>query len=240
MMHVYKTQAEVLHALADYIVKAAENAIAIRGRFTIALSGGNSPKGLHELLASSAYKSQVEWSKVYFFFGDERYVPADHLDSNALMAKKTLLEPLHIDPLQVFAVNTALTPKEAAADYQKTIEAFFAPGLPVFDLMLLGLGDNSHTASLFPYTDVISATDSGIKEVYLHEQKVFRITMTAPLINQAYHIVFLVFGAAKAEAVHHILNDPEDFDQYPAQLIKPVHGELVWFMDEGAASKITA
>ncbi|MCW3111398.1 MAG: 6-phosphogluconolactonase [Segetibacter sp.] len=237
MLHIAKTTKEVLHAAAEYFVKTANEAISKQGRFTVALSGGSSPKGLFELLASE-YHTQVEWSKVYFFFGDERYVPADHPESNALMAKKALFDPLNIAPHQIFAMDTALEPKATAEAYQQAIENHFAPGPPKFDLILLGLGDDAHTASLFPHTDVVNASEVGVKEIFVQDKQVYRITFTAPLINLAHHIAFLVFGSSKAEAVHHVLQGDKDYNQYPAQLIQPVNGEVAWFMDEAAAARL--
>ncbi|MDB5249831.1 MAG: 6-phosphogluconolactonase [Segetibacter sp.] len=174
----------------------------------------------------------------FFFFGDERYVPLDHADSNALMAKKALFDPLHISEKQVFTVDTSLEPDEAAYDYQKKIEKHFAVKEPQFDLVLLGLGDDAHTASLFPETDVINIDKAGVTDVFLPGKKVFRITFTAPLINRAHHINFLVFGSSKADAVRHVLHDDKDYYKYPAQLIQPVDGDVVWFMDEAAAMEI--
>ncbi|MCW3110670.1 MAG: 6-phosphogluconolactonase [Segetibacter sp.] len=237
MLHIAKTTKEVLNAAAEYFVKTANEAISKQGRFTVALSGGSSPKGLFELLASE-YHTQVEWSKVYFFFGDERYVPADHPDSNALMAKKALFDPLHIAPQQIFTVNTSLEPKATAEAYQQAIEKHFAPGPPKFDLVLLGLGDDAHTASLFRHTDVVNASEVGVKEIFVQDKQVYRITFTAPLINQAHHIAFLVFGSSKVDAVWHVLQDEKDYNQYPAQLIQPVDGDVVWFMDEAAAARL--
>ena len=237
MLHIYETTKEVLTAAAEYFVHTSKEAISKQGKFTVALSGGSSPKGLFELLASE-YHLQVEWKKVYFFFGDERYVPFDHPESNALMATKALFEPLKIDAHQIFLVNTTLSPKEAAEAYSKTIESHFSPGPSIFDLILLGLGDDAHTASLFPYTSVINVTETGVKEIFVDDKKVYRITFTAPLINQASHIAFLVFGALKAPAVHHVLKGDRDYNQYPAQIVEPVNGDVTWFMDEAAASLI--
>jgi 6-phosphogluconolactonase len=228
----------VLTALADFIVTTSKEAIAKNGRFNIALSGGSSPKKLYELLASADYKDRIEWAKVFFFFGDERYVPLDHKDSNYLMTLHALFEPLGISREQIFSVNTALTPAEAAKDYEQRMVQHFKNSSCRFDLILLGLGDNSHTASLFPYTSVLYEKRALVKEIFVDEVKMYRITFTAPLINAAHHIAFLVYGSGKAEAVHHILKDPTNIELYPAQLIEPVDGSLHWFMDEAAAEKV--
>ncbi|RZL12346.1 MAG: 6-phosphogluconolactonase [Hymenobacter sp.] len=237
-LHVFPTADAVLEALAAYFVTAATQAVAARGRFTVALSGGSSPKKLYELLASDAYRSQVEWDKAYFFFGDERNVPHTSPDSNYLMAKKALFDPLNIRPAQVFAVDTRLAPAEAAAQYGVAVEEFFKENPAHFDLILLGLGDNAHTASLFPNTPVLHDKAVGVKEVWLPVEQVFRITFTAPLINQARAVAFLVYGAGKAEAVAQVLGTEQNIEQYPAQLIAPVSGTADWFLDEAAAGEL--
>jgi 6-phosphogluconolactonase len=236
MLHIYKTTDEVLHGLAAYFIEAANKAIAANGQFVVSLSGGSSPKSLYELLASDTYKGQVDWKKVYFFFGDERNVPDTDKDSNALMAKKALFDPLKISSAQIFKVDTSLSPAEAADDYTDTINHFFDNATVKFDLVLLGLGDNSHTASLFPHTPILSDKTASVKPVWLEDQQVFRISFTAALINQADQIAFLVYGAGKAEAVHHVLKDPVNIPEYPAQLIRK---DVDWFLDEPAAKLVS-
>jgi len=237
-LNISNTADEVLIALADYFVKIGNESITARGKFTVALSGGSSPKKLYELLASTSYADQLAWEKVFFFFGDERNVPQDHKDSNYLMAKKALFEPLLISPANVYAVDTTFEPAEAAAKYWNLISTFFDEDEPSFDLVLLGLGDNSHTASLFPHTPVLHDTKPGVKEVWLEDQQVWRITLNAPLINEARYIAFLVYGEGKAIAVHHVLEDAEDIEEYPAQLIDSIAGETLWFLDEAAAADL--
>lgn len=227
-----------MNALANYFVETAASSIASHGQFSVALSGGSSPKKLYVLLASPLFKDKVEWNKVHFFFGDERYVPQTDPQSNYLMAKKALLEPLDLSYKQIFPVDTSLSPEEAAKKYTTDIHHYFAGTDVCFDLILLGLGDNSHTASLFPHTPVLHDKTVAVKEVFLEDQQVFRITMTAQLINQAHHIAFLVYGQGKAIAVHHVIEDKKDIENYPAQLIKPQNGDLQWFLDRGAASEL--
>ncbi len=233
-LNIFDTEDEALAALAAHFVKIADASIVARGKFSVALSGGNSPKKLYELLAS-AYREKVEWEKVYFFFGDERNVPQTDKDSNYLMAKKALFEPLNISTLNIFPVETSLAPEDAAQKYQEEIETFFDEGELSFDLILLGLGDNSHTASLFPFTPVLHDRTPGVKAVFLQDQQIYRITLNAPLINEAQHIAFLVYGEGKAIAVHHVLEDDEDIEEFPAQLIEPIVGEIEWFLDIAAA-----
>jgi 6-phosphogluconolactonase len=237
-INIFNTETEVLANLAAYFVTIANNAIVERGRFSVALSGGSSPKKLYELLSSPAFKEKVDWQKVDFFFGDERYVLQTDSNSNYLMAKKALFEPLKIEPAHIFAVNTSLEVDNAAEQYTAAITKYFAGGEMRFDLVLLGLGDNSHTASLFPHTTVLHDINPSVKAVYLGDQKKYRITFTAPLINQAHHVAFLVYGDTKATAVHHIIEDERDFENFPAQLIAPIEGNLQWFLDATAASQL--
>jgi 6-phosphogluconolactonase len=234
-LHVMDSADALLTAIADFIVKESTKAIDQHGKFSLVLSGGSSPKKLFELLASEAYRSKIAWPHVFFFFGDERYVPADHADSNYRMARLALFEPLGIVAGQIFRMNTDLAPDAAAAAYENDIRAYFADKPAHFDLILLGLGDNSHTASLFPHTTVLHEKTALVKACYIEEVKMFRITLTAPCINHAVAIAFLVFGAGKKEAVKHILIDETDINEYPAQLIKPVHGKVHWFLDGPAA-----
>ncbi|MDB5153692.1 MAG: pgl [Mucilaginibacter sp.] len=237
-INIFNSQEEVLNALANYFVETAASSIASHGQFSVALSGGSSPKKLYELLVSPSFKDRVEWNKVHFFFGDERYVPHTDPQSNYLMAKKALLEPLDLSYKQIFPVDTSLSPEEAAKKYTTDINHYFAGTDVCFDLILLGLGDNAHTASLFPHTPVLHDKTVAVKEVFLEDQQVFRITMTAPLINQAHHIAFLVYGESKALAVHHVIEDKKDIENYPAQLIETQNGDLQWFLDHGAASQL--
>jgi len=237
-LNIFNTEEEVLHALAAYFVKIAQDSIAAKGKFSVALSGGSSPKKLYQLLTSPAFSAEVDWDKVYFFFGDERNVPKDSPDSNYLMAKKALFDPLEISTLNIFPVDTLLPPADAAKKYFEEIEQFFDEDELAFDLVLLGLGDNSHTASLFPHTPVLHDRIPDVKEVWLDDQQVFRITMNAPLINEAKQIAFLVYGEGKAIAVHHVLEDDEDIEEYPAQLIDSIAGEVQWFLDEAAAENL--
>lgn len=234
-LNIFNTDTEVLASLAKYFADTAKQAIEANDRFSVALSGGSSPKKLHELLVSE-YRDKIEWDKVFFFFGDERDVPLTDSQSNYLMAKQTLFDPLGIDPSHVYAVQTALGAEEAAKDYTRHLIGFFDGENATFDLIILGLGDNSHTASLFPHTAVLTEESASVQALYIDEVKMNRITFTAPLINNAHHTAFLVYGAGKAEAVKHILEDPKDIQEYPAQLITGT--DLQWFMDEPAASKL--
>jgi 6-phosphogluconolactonase len=224
--------------MAAYFVSLANKAIKTQGSFTVALSGGSSPKKLYSLLANEPYKSQVDWKKVFFFFGDERYVPANNPASNYQMVKKVLFEPLGISEANVFPVNTMLPPAEAARQYMEDINTYFKDGDAIFDLVLLGLGDNSHTASLFPFTPVLHEQTATVKDVFIPDQQVYRITFTAALINKATNVAFLVYGESKAQAVYNILEEERDIENYPGQLIQPLNGDAEWYLDEAASRKI--
>jgi 6-phosphogluconolactonase len=234
-IYIYKTVPNLIKAMADFVATIAQNTIALNGEFNIALSGGSSPKKLYEMLASPDYSQQIEWSKVNFFFGDERYVPAHDRENNSNMVRSALFDPLDIAESNIFSVDTSLSPTEAARNYSARIATHFRGKESAFDLILLGLGDNSHTASLFPYTAVLHDQSVSVQAVFLQQQNVYRITMTAPMINHARQIAFLVYGQSKAEAVHHVLEDGYDPEKYPAQLIKSEGGNLRWYLDEEAA-----
>lgn len=229
---------KVLNSLAEYIVKKASKAIAERERFAIALSGGSSPKKLYELLASPAFRNRIEWDKTFFFFGDERYVPQTDADSNYLMVYNALFAPLDIEEANIFAVDTALSPEKAAIEYTNVIKVFFTEKEWRFDLVLLGLGDDAHTASLFPGTAVLHDTEPAVKENFLKNKQVYRITFNAPLINQARAIAFLVYGESKKTAVQQVMSGARKTELYPAQLIAPQNGEVQWFMDTAAAASL--
>lgn len=233
---IYHGKDELLEDLAEFILKIGNDAIEESGRFNFVLTGGSSPKTLYEQLASK-YKDQLEWQKVYFFFGDERNVSSTDKDYNGLMAAESILSPLAIPEDHIFYVNTSLSPVEAASEYQNSINMHFNGARPAFDLILLGMGDDAHTASLFPETDILESSDIGVEAVFVEKLNTYRISMTAPMINNAKNIAFLVFGKSKAEAVKNVIEpEEEDTISYPAQLIKPYEGHVTWFMDQEAAA----
>lgn len=236
ILKVFENVDELLNSLAVFIIKIANEAIEEKGEFTFSLSGGSSPKKLYELLASDAYKHEVDWNKTHFFFGDERYVPTDSPESNALMVRNALLDPLAIPKSNIHVINTTLGPEESAQTYYGVLKSHFKNKPIQFDFILLGLGDNVHTASLFPYTDVLLDTQPSVKAVFVKELNAYRITFNAPLINQANHVAFLVYGQNKAAAVGHALAREQNIKEYPAQLIHPDHGSVYWFLDEAAAA----
>lgn len=231
---IYKTVTELNQDLADYVIKIAEMAIEDNDRFNFVLTGGNSPKELYKILSTEC-RDRIDWEKVYFFFGDERNVAADDENYNGLMAKKNFFDNLNIVADHIFYVDTTLAPEKAAIEYKKTIDKHFKGNDIVFDLILLGMGDDAHTASIFPHTTLVKDEEVNVASVYVEKLNTYRISLTAPLINKAENIAFLAFGENKAEAIKHVIGDEEkNFDTYPAQLINPVDGNLTWFVDEAA------
>lgn len=232
---IYHTGQELFKDLADYIINIANQSIKEKGLFNFVLTGGNSPKKLHELLVKD-YRDKTDWSKVFFFFGDERNVPPTHDNYNGLMAKTTLLDPLKIAPDHIFYIDTNLEPEKAAVEYFKAITEHFKGADLSFDLILLGMGDDAHTASLFPGTTILTNKEVEIDSVYVDKLSTYRLSFTAPLINKAKNIAFLVFGESKAKAIKHVIQVQEkNTDLYPAQLINPIDGTLTFFIDKQAA-----
>lgn len=239
-LKIFEESDELIKALAEAICNIAKEAITERGQFNLVLSGGGSPRKLYKLLSSDKYKGKIDWDKTYFFFGDERFVPENDSQRNSLMAKEALFQPLKIAESHIFMVDTSVSPEVAAQSYAETIATHFQK-IPVeFDFILLGLGDNAHTASLFPDTKVLQETEATIRSVFVKEVDMYRITMTAPLINQAKRIAFLVFGKDKAEAVFQVLEDKSGSEnQYPARLINSDDNNKVeWYLDTAAASRL--
>ena len=213
-------------AAAAYFIQLAIEAIQLKGKFIVALPGGNTPADMYKLLATDFYSQQVDWKKCYFFWGDERCVPLTDKDNNSFNAKKMLLDKVPVPKKNIFIIPVDESPVNAAIYYEATIKIFFKTDNPVFDLILLGMGDNGHTASLFPHTTILQEKKSLVKEIYVNEVKMYRVSFTAPLINNAKHILFLVTGNHKQPMLKKVLEGDYKPEEYPAQLIK--NGE--WFV----------
>lgn len=237
-LNIFENTADLNEALAQYTIKIANEAIATKGRFDFVLTGGSSPKALYQLL-STTYADKIDWSKVYFFFGDERTVPANHKDYNGLMAKENFFDNLNTPADHIFYVNTALSPADAAKDYKNSINAHFGQADIIFDLVLLGMGDDAHTASIFPGTDLVNNNEATVASVFVEKLDTHRVSLSAPLINQAKHIAFITFGANKAQALKNVLEGESNAAQFPSQLIAPVNGTLDWFTDKAATELLS-
>ena len=233
---VFSTTAQLFNAAALFIIETADKAIEENGRFVISLSGGHTPAQLFTLLSTPPYCTQMQWKKTFVFWGDERCVPSNDEQNNAHMAKSLLLEKVDMPAANIFPVAVDLPPAKAALDYEKKIKDFFGEDLPRFDVTLLGLGEDGHTASIFPGNKMLGWESGLVKEVYQDEQKMFRISMTPYLLNLSHNILFLVTGNAKAEILEKVLAGAYQPGKYPAQLIKPSDGKLLWFIDKESAS----
>jgi 6-phosphogluconolactonase len=239
MIEVYPDLESLSQAAAALLVEQANLAVAARGRFSVALAGGATPRRTYELLAAPPLVDRAPWDRVHIFWGDERCVPLTDPRSNARLAKEAWLDRVPIPGNQIHPMNCALDPAAAARHYEAQLREFFAGQPPILDLFLLGLGDDGHTASLFPGTTVLAETERWAAPVYVPGQDLHRVTLTAPLINQAAVVAFLVAGGAKAGVLREVLHGPRDPARLPAQLIRPHHGELRWLVDLAAASSLT-
>jgi 6-phosphogluconolactonase len=242
-IHRLNTPQELFHAAAEEVLSSAKQSIAQRGRFTIALSGGSTPKSLFNLIAANASTS-VPWDKVFFFWGDERHVPPTDADSNFRMANETLLSKIAVPSRNIFRIP-AENPDAAAAasEYEETLIKFFSlkPGeFPSFDLILLGMGPDGHTASLFPETAALQERSHLVVANWVEKLKTQRITLTLPVLNAARTVAFLVSGADKAEVLHEVLQGTGPAEKYPSKLVRPSDGRLIWFLDRASASELSS
>ncbi len=229
---------------AQDFLQSATQAVSEKGSFTVALSGGSTPKALYSLLAGdSALRSQLPWDKMYMYFGDERSVGPDHADSNFRMASETMLSKVPLKPEQVFRIKGEYKETEKAAqEYEQVLRTSFkiAEGqFPRFDLVFLGIGNEGHTASLFPGTKALHETKRLVARNWVGKLYTNRITLTAPAINNAARVIFMITGADKALALKGILEGPYEPDQLPAQLIHPPNGKLVWLVDTIAGGMLS-
>ncbi|HKN82787.1 MAG TPA: 6-phosphogluconolactonase [Pyrinomonadaceae bacterium] len=239
MLQIFSDSKELARGAAEHFVARSNKAVERRGLFTVALSGGSTPKLLYQLLAdpSEPFRDQVSWPSVHFFWSDERHVPPDHADSNYRMANEALLSHVPISQNNVHRILSENPDAAAAAEaYETTLWALAESGLPRLDLILLGLGPDGHTASIFPGSEVLHETKRLVAAPWVEKQKTYRITMTLPLLNNGASVVFLVSGKEKAEIVKAVLEGPK---QYPAQEIKPTDGDLIWMLDEEAGRNIS-
>ncbi len=217
---------------AEKFIEIANDSIAKRGKFTVALAGGSTPKALYQLLATK----NLAWEKVIFFFGDERNVPINSVESNFKMANETLFLPLNINQNNIYRWQTELeTPKKVAESYAEKIDKF----TQTFDLVLLGMGDDGHTASMFPYSMALSETKKSALENWVEQQNSWRFTISFPTINNARNIIFLIKGEEKSEILRNVLEGEFRPERLPSQLVKPENGKLLWLLDENVAKLLT-
>src|SRR6185369_8288528 len=238
MIQIFPNSEDLARAAAEHFVARCREAVERRGSFTVALSGGSTPKLLFELLAdpNEPFRDQIPWPNIHFFWSDERHVPPDHADSNYRMANEAMLSRVPVATNNVHRVpseNPNAT--EAASEYEQTLIETTRQSLPQLDLILLGLGPDGHTASIFPGSEVLHETKRLVAAPWVEKFNTYRITMTLPLLNNGASVLFLVSGAEKAEMVKKVIEGPK---QYPAQAVQPTHGQLVWMLDKDAATKL--
>lgn len=224
-------------AAADRFIALADAAIAARGTAAVALAGGSTPRAMNALLAAHPRCEQLDWTKVRFFFGDERCVPPDHPDSNYRMTRETLFGPLGIAETQIERVRGEDEPHAAAAAYEAALQAALGAA-PVFDIVYLGMGPDGHTASLFPGT-IASIDDSRLAVAnFVPKFNTYRVTLTPRVLNAARHVTITAAGAEKADALAAVLDGPCEPERFPVQLVAPILGELVWLVDAAAAAQL--
>ena len=236
-LQVCADSADLAQALADLIVTSANTAVVERGAFHIALSGGTTPKAAYELLAGNVLRAAVPWEKVSIYFGDERCVPPDDERSNYRMASRAFLDAVPIPRSNIHRIRGEIDPGLAANEYASALRADFG-STPQFDLILLGLGEDGHTASLFPGSDPDLDDGALVRAVYAQEQDMWRVTITPAVINGARRVAFAVEGTAKAPVLAAVYEGPRDPITYPAQIVEPASGGLTWLVDEAAASML--
>lgn len=240
LIQIFDDAQQLTEAAAKLFIDTAVQAIAANGRFTVALTGGSSPIALHKLLASPENQQKIDWNKVFIFWGDERWVPFEDDRSNTKMAFETLLNHVSIPKENIFPMySSESSPAEHAAAYEASIRKVVGQE-GAFDLILLGMGDDGHTASLFPHTAILAEETKWVDAYYLEPQSMYRITLTAPLINKAKHIAVLTFGEKKTDALYEVLEGERNPQEYPTQLLAPTQGELVFLTDKVAASRLKA
>ncbi len=239
-IQVYPNTESMIKAGANLFMDLASTAISDRGSFSVVLSGGATPQPLFKFLAADKSADLLDWSRIHFFWGDERTVPPDNPESNYRQAYQTLLGPRLIQPGNIHRIKGELDPVKAASLYQKEISDWTQASPPSFDLVTLGMGEDGHTASLFPGTKVVSNPGDfqWVAANQVPQQDTWRITFTPQLINAARTVLFLVSGQNKAKTLKRILEEPFQPEIYPAQLIKPDPGKLIWLVDQAAASNL--
>jgi 6-phosphogluconolactonase len=241
-LQILSSKRELGQAVASLVAGLSAQAVSDRGRFTVALSGGSLPKIVCPPLVSEPWRSQIDWSAWHVFWADERCVPLDHPDSNYYLARQQLFDQVKISAAQIYPIDDSFEPEITAKAYEAVLKEFFKPGPgrpPRFDLILLGMGEDGHTASLFPDHPLLDETSRWVAPVFdSPKPPPERITLTLPVINQARHVAFVTAGAGKADVLAQMLASDELAEKLPAQLVRPTEGELFWFMDEAAAAKL--
>ena len=235
-LHISDDAKHLSEDLASWISNCIQKVLKEQDRFTFVLSGGSTPKQLYSLFAASPYKETIPWEKIHFFWGDERAVPFEDERNNARMCYDELLNKISVPEENIHVMRTDIDPETSAVEYEKILKSYFTDSETTFDFVLLGMGDDGHTLSLFPGKDVVHETEKWVTAFFLPAQDMYRITLTAPVVNAAKFVAFMAVGSGKAETLKSVLEGATNIDKFPSQIIKPLKGEVHWFVDEAAAA----
>jgi len=233
-IHLYSNKEKLVIATTEHVVNSIGQAIRQNGLCNMALAGGNTPGGVYSVLAASPYRERVDWGRLHLFWGDERMVPPEHQDSNFRMVQKTLLDHIKIPDENIHRIRGEITPELAAEECAETLRTHFKDDLPRFDLILLGLGEDGHTASLFPDTDAVEECEKHAVAVFVPKLNAWRVTLTLPVLNAAREILFLVSGKSKSDIVQRIMSIKQPAKEFPATMVNPENGTIHWMLDSEA------
>lgn len=236
---IFRDRETMSRAAAEFFIDVSNSKTEAKRKFSVALSGGNTPRAMYEYLAGNEKQRRAPWGKIDVFWGDERCVGLDDPSNNAFNAFNLLLNKIPVIHDNIYRIESELPPEEAAKRYEDVLRNYFGNEPPRLDLIFLGLGENGHTASLFPYTPVLKETERWVSSVFLEKGNMFRITLTPPVINLAENIVFLVSGSNKSSILRQVIEGDYDPYRLPAQLIRPLNGRLYWFIDREASSLLS-
>jgi 6-phosphogluconolactonase len=236
-VRIFENHEALSHAAAELFVELGKAAVASQGRFAVALSGGSTPRRFYELLGSSAYRDRVDWHQVHVFWADERCVPPDHRESNFKLIHDTLLSAVPLPEINIHRIRGEEGPEDAARIYEQDIKKYFSPDRRAFNLVALGVGEDGHTASIFPNSEASHETNRIVIPIFRDKPHIPRVTLALTMINLAAHVLVLASGRSKSAIVREILAG-ENPRHYPAGLVRPVNGDLTWFVDREAATYI--
>ncbi len=237
-INIFKDLSALSHSLATWIATDIQQTLEHKDHYDFVVSGGSTPRPLYKLLSESPLKNRIPWEKIHFFMGDERYVPFEDDRNNGKMVYETLLNHVPVPDSNVHFMDTTLAPEASAQAYEKMLHDYYTDSSATFDLVLLGMGDDGHTLSLFPGTEVVQEKKSWVAAPFVKAQDMYRITLTRSVVNRSNCIVFLAAGAKKAPVLQKVLEGAYDPDHYPSQVIKPENGKLYWYVDEAATSSL--
>ncbi len=233
-INAYPNKDKLVTATTERVINEIGQAIQERGLCNMALAGGNTPREIYSMLAESNYRDRVDWDRLHLFWGDERMVSPEHEDSNFRMVKETLLDHVRIPDGNVHRIRGEIAPEQAAHEYAELLHDYFKEDLPCFDLILLGLGEDGHTASLFPGTDAVEECERYTVAVFVSRLDTWRVTLTLPVLNAAREVFFLVSGRSKSDIVQRIISIKQPAKEFPASMVNPENGTLHWMLDSEA------